>query len=281
MTRSPASNLPWQALRLQEVEVSITSRCTLACAECGFLVPRQPPPSRGNDPVQDVSSVLSRLHAIGVGTRSLAVMGGEPTIDGAILGRAIRAIRATNFTERLEVVTNGLTPAGLVGDALAAIDQVTISVYGVSEGLLDRWRRWLSLSAPHVRLVLRRNEGGWDAWTEFRQVSVEEAQRMYERCWFRRHCVTVERGRLFLCSRIAKLSQYAEGIPIDSGTSIEDVRSYLNRSDALASCASCTPMMNLPAVTAGVQPDDRVASLEPRATAWLDAAIERASVRPS
>jgi hypothetical protein len=257
---------------LREVEVSITARCTLACHECGFLVPDQPTPARG-EPVSEHTAGLDQLRRLGVRIGSLAVLGGEPTIDGALLERAARAFRATGTAERIEVVSNGLTPRGVTAGTLAAIDRFTISDYGLDDALLDRWRRWLSRLAPHVELCVRRSREGWDAWTEERRVPRARAQAMYDTCWYRRHCVTLERGRLFACSRVAKLVRDDEGLLLTRATTLDEIDAYLHRPEALPSCATCTPMMGLPLVPAGVQPDDRIARLQRRAIAWLDDAL--------
>jgi len=260
---------------IQELEVSITSRCTLACANCGFLVPDQPEPAHG-EPVAEIGSALDTLAQSGVRVRSLAVLGGEPTIDGRLLERALSRIAAIGIAERLEVVTNGLTPRGLTGEALKLIDRLSISSYGLGEMILEQYRTWLQLVAPHIELVVRTNEDGWDPWTERHEVSPARAQEMYDNCWYRRHCVTVERGRLFVCSRIAKLANDEEGLLLGAETTFEDITAYLSGAKALASCATCTPMMGLPPVAAGVQPDNRFPRLETIANTWLEAAIRDA-----
>jgi hypothetical protein len=216
-----------------------------------------------------LSSGLVRLREIGVRVGTLAVLGGEPTMFAPLLERAVLALRAVGIAERIEVVSNGLTPQRVTLAALAAIDRFTISVYVDGPELLDLWREWLVRAAPHVELQLRRSEGGWDRWTGDLRVSGERAQQMFEGCWYRKHCVTLERGRLFLCSRIAKLAHDDEGLVVGASTTLADVRGYLGRREAIPSCATCVPMMGLPTVRPGAQPDDRVARLDRRAVAWL------------
>ncbi len=260
--------------RLREVEVSITPFCTLACAECGFLVPEQPMPAQG-DPVEEHATALVHLRKLGVKIDSLAVLGGEPTINGPLLERAVTAFRATATANRIEVVTNGLTPRGVTAATLAAIQRLTISDYGLSAQLLDSWRLWLTIVAPHVEVCVRRNDDGWDAWSTIQRVSAERAQRLYDTCWYRRHCVTIERGRLFACSRIPKLRRDDEGLALDDATTLADLEAYLHQPSALPSCATCTPMMGLPTVRAGVQPDDRLERLQFSALAWFDETLAR------
>lgn len=267
-----------ELFHIQELEVSITSSCTLVCAHCGFLVPKQPAPSIG-EPVAEIIHTLDNLFKAGVRVQSLAILGGEPTIDGRLLERALSRIAAIGITEHLEVVTNGLTPRGLTKSSLKQIDRLSISVYGLGEIILDRYRTWISLVAPHVELIFRMNEEGWDPWGDEREVSATQAQAMFDDCWYRRHCATVERGRLYVCSRIAKLSRDDEGLSIMPETILDDVRTYMNRPQFLPACATCTPMMGLELVPAGVQPDDRIPRLEARAIDWLDSEISNATAR--
>lgn len=263
-------------LYIKEVEISITSSCTLACANCGFLVPHQLEPSHG-DPATEISESLEKLYQIGIRVKSLAILGGEPTINGRLLEKVISKIAAIGIAERIEVVTNGLTPHGLTQVSLKCIDRLSISVYGLGDTILKHYRSWLQLVASHVELVLRKNDDGWDPWISNHTVSTEQAQEMFNTCWYRRHCVTVERSRIFVCSRIAKLGKDDEGLAINSETSFSDVNAYLHQTHAFHSCSTCTPMMGLERVPAGVQPDDRIYRLEKKAVEWLDTEIRNAS----
>ena len=258
--------------RIREVEVSITPHCTLACRECGFLVPNQPTPSNG-DPVEELARSLGVVRDAGVRIGSLAVLGGEPTINGPLLERAVVALRAIDVADRIEVVSNGLTPRGLTELAARSIDRLSISDYGLAPRLLDLWREWIALIAPRVEFVVRGQRDGWDVWNSPLRLSPPEARAIYDACWYRRHCVTVERGRLFGCSRAPKLQRDDEGMPLVEGTTFEAIEAWLHRPEALPSCRSCAPMMNLPKMPAGVQPDARLAALEARAMEWLDASI--------
>lgn len=92
---------------------------------------------------------------------------------------------------------------------------------------------------------------------------------MFDFCWYRKHCVTIERQRLFRCSRVAKLSQDHEGILLNGGTSFDSIESYLNEISFIASCKTCTPMMGLKTIQAGQQPDARILKMIPNAKSFL------------
>jgi hypothetical protein len=259
-------------LYLQEVEVSITTACTLRCAQCGFLVPEQPLPSLG-ETIIELTEGLSVLVDLGISIRSLAILGGEPTLAPRLLTRACREFSALKHVGRIEVVSNGLSPSGLELACLEFIDRFTLSAYTEDHRLADRWRQWLLAAAPAIELVVRRPDE-WDQWTGNTEVSPEQAQDIFQRCWYRKHCVTLERGRLFICSRIAKGVADEEGLPLIRGqTGAEDVANYLNSPLHKPSCRRCIPMMGLPRVAPGVQPDDRIARLTDRAIEVLQRRI--------
>ena len=98
---------------------------------------------------------------------------------------------------------------------------------------------------------------------------------MYDACWYRKHCITLERGRLFACSRVPKLGRDEEGLLLTSRTTLEEISAHLHRTDALRSCTDCTPMMGLPTVPPGVQSDGRIELLQRRAVIWLERDIQR------
>jgi len=260
------------APRIRELEVSITQRCNLACAQCGFMVPRQPPPALG-DVAVEAAAGLAQLWRLGIRIGTLVVLGGEPTLDGDRLVRVLRALRYEGNFDRLEVVSNGLHPQGLTVEALPYIDRFVVSVYFDEPALSELWRRWLAAVAPHVELQLRVHADGWDRWTGDERVDDARAQQLYDACWYRKHCVTIERGRLFACSRIPKLARDAEGLSLTDETTLAAVTDYLNGDRFLPSCQTCVPMMGLGTVAPGVQPDDRIARLTGRAMAYLSARV--------
>lgn len=71
-----------ETFHIRELEISITSRCTLACAHCEFLVPKQPLPSIG-EPVAELAETLANLFKAGVRVQSLAVLGENRLSMGA------------------------------------------------------------------------------------------------------------------------------------------------------------------------------------------------------
>lgn len=260
------------AYRIKELEVSITSRCHLRCDNCGFYIPNQPNPGATEAIVDEIEQCLFYLENLKITIGSIAILGGEPTSAPILLDEAVLKFSRFKNIESIEVVTHGLTPHGLSKQALNGISKLTISVYFESEELQDLWRKFVKTFAPHVELCFRTDKE-WDKWTGDERVDDLQAQTMFDKCWYRKHCVTIERKRLFLCSRIAKLPSDEEGIILTSNTSLEDIKRYLNQEKFLMSCKSCTPMMGLPTVRAGKQSDNRIEKMIPKAISYLQEQI--------
>lgn len=258
------------------MELSITTSCNLACVECGFFIPNQP--SLGpDDPIDAYIGTIETLHRLGVQFGSVAILGGEPTLSPQRLERILLFLKQLGVSDRIEVVTNGMRPQGLTPKALNAIDRISISIYSTDESFYELWKAWLGGSAPHIELILRRSLEGWDPVSSSLRVSEPQARAMYDSCWYRRHCTTIERGRVFHCPRIAKTSRDDEGLLITEGTTLDEVVSHLESSIVPSSCATCAPMMGLPTVKPGQQPDNRLEILQDKASQWLRSQLSSAS----
>lgn len=253
---------------IRELEVSITSKCHLRCDNCGFYIPHQPNPAQTDNIISEIVYGLSHLQRLNIKIGSLGILGGEPTFNQNILATALKEFSKFDNIERIEVVSHGLTPQNISKETLQFIDKLTISIYFDSEELSQLWKTYLDKFAPHIELSLRTDKE-WDKWLGSEIADDSKAQEMFDYCWYRKHCVTLERQRLFMCSRIAKLSQDQEGIILDDKTSFDEVNNYLNQNSFIASCKTCTPMMGLQTVKAGQQPDDRILKMLPNAINFL------------
>ncbi len=253
---------------IPEAEVSLTELCTLACAHCGFLVPKQPRPAL-KDVITELVNALACLERNQIRIGSLALLGGEATLVPSLLLSALRIVSSSSVVGRVEVVTNGLSPKGLASDALQHVDRLSLSDYTADGVLAKRWRDWLRRAGPDVEFVVRRHDS-WDRFDDVVDLGVAGGQAAYESCWYRRHCVTLERGRIFVCSRIPKLGADEQGLHLGATTTREEIVTYLHAPLAPKACRTCTPMAGLPSVVPGQQPDDRLVRLRRHALDWFE-----------
>ncbi len=251
---------------IRDLEVSITNICNLECDQCGFFVPSQRIPYI-EDPIREITEGIEILRNLGIYIHRLPVLGGEPTIDKKLLERAVKSFRNVNNFDILEIVTNGLIPQGLTSNSLKFINELTISLYFESDELISLWKQWLKKKAPTVKLNIRIHN--WDHQHGDHIVSDLKAQGMYKDCWYRKHCTTFERKRIFICSRIAKCGEDKEGLYLKNNTTLEDVQNLLNSEKYFPSCKRCIPLMGSGKVKPGLQLNDGLLPLIDKAIKYL------------
>lgn len=251
---------------IRDLEVSITNLCNLVCNQCGFFIPNQRIPYI-EDPIKEITDGIKILKNLGISIHRFPILGGEPTIDRDLLERAIKSFRTVNNFDILEIVTNGLIPQGLTLNVLKLIDELTISLYFKSNELISLWQKWLERQAPNVKFTIRQHD--WDYQNGDYTVPDLKAQKMYNDCWYRKHCTTIERKRLFVCSRIAKCGSDQEGLILNSKLTFRDIEAFLNSEKFFPSCKKCVPLMGFGKIIPGQQPDCRIVPLIDKAIKYL------------
>ena len=256
----------FQKGHIPEAEISIVRRCSLQCMECGFNVPNQPIPWK--EPAKEIMQCIDHLHREKISIGNLALLGGEATLAPAILNELSSLLYKHPAINQLELVTNGLTPQGVFPESLKYFGRISISQYTEDECLLQSWERWIRRHSPETEVIGRRHKA-WDR--SFGEVQLDDASanRAFNTCWYRKHCVTLERNQLFFCSRIPKFEPSVLGLSLNESTRRQEIIEHLATSVAPESCKRCVPMAGLSQVSPGIQPDDRVSRLEWRALAFL------------
>lgn len=237
---------------IPELELSINAKCNLRCKECGFFTPHQIKPTLLDDVVYEHTQALKVLQKCNIQVGSLAILGGEPTITPLVLENALLSFSKINNIKNIEVVSNGLYPKGLTQTSLRLMNKLSISVYENNNNFLEAWKSFIVKHAPHINLEFRLQKP-WDITTGEYSVSQEEAMLFFKNCWYKKHCPTIERSRLFICSRIAKQGHDYDGLLLDKNTKSSDIISYMQRDQILQSCQTCVPSMKLGKVKGGVQ----------------------------
>ncbi len=251
---------------IRDLEASITNLCNLVCDQCGFFVPNQRIPNI-EDPIKEITEGIGILKDLGIYIHRFPVLGGEPTIDKRLLERAVKSFRTVNNFDILEIVTNGLIPQGLTSDSLKLIDELTISLYFESDELISLWKEWLKKKVPYVKFNIRIHN--WDYQHGDSTVSDLKAQEMYENCWYRKHCTTIERKRIFICSRIAKCGDDKEGLYLNNTLTLENIQDFLNSETYFPSCKRCIPLMGFGKIKPGIQSNNGLFPLIDKAIKYL------------
>ena len=240
---------------IPELELSINAKCNLRCKECGFFTPNQLKPTLLDDVIYEHTESLGILQKCDIQIGSLAILGGEPTITPLLLEKALISFSKIGNIKNIEVVSNGLYPKGLTQTSLKLINKLSISVYVDNDKFIKAWKTFITRYAPNINLEFRMQKP-WDITTGNYCVSKEEANMFFKQCWYKKHCPTIERSRLFICSRSAKQGHDNDGLLLDKNTKSDDIKSYMQRDEILLSCQTCVPSMQLGKVKGGVQPSN-------------------------
>ncbi len=242
------------AFTIPELELSINNKCNLQCSECGFHIPYQPRPVLSDDVVQEHCSCLNILLKNNIEIESLAVLGGEPTLNPSLLENAVSKFSLFSNINSIEVVTNGLNPKGFSAKILELIQKISISVYKDDFDFINAWKNFISKKAPHINLAFR-TQKLWDLNSGNYTVSEKEAQELFDSCWYKKHCVTIERSRLFICSVAPKNKIDSDGLLLTESTSKEEIVNYLERKNPISCCKVCVPQMHIKKIQGGQQPE--------------------------
>lgn len=237
---------------ISELELSINNKCNLQCRECGFLTPNQPKPTMSNNIIDEHYNCLKILENNDIEIESLAILGGEPTLNSKFLEEALSRLSKLKNIKQIELVTNGLLPQNISEKTFSLIDKISISVYTDHMNFITAWKNYVQRKSSRVNLYFR-NQKKWDLNSGNKIVSKEISQKMFENCWYKNHCVTIERGKLFLCSIAAKHLSDIDGLPLHEKITKDEIISFILRKNQLNYCCRCIPEMKLGKVDGGQQ----------------------------
>jgi organic radical activating enzyme len=223
-------------LKIRELEVTVTNKCNLTCSGCGFNVPNQISAVNGEGIDQHIVA-LNTLKGLDLSIGKVVLVGGEAALAKS-LADYITQIRLVNIADQVELVTNGLYPQGVTKEVLKQLDSLVISDYVCTSRFEASWRQYLKANEYSNKIDFRRKEAWDDLFSEVDN-DVLATDEHWKTCFYRNYDVTLERGRLFSCSRIAKKKWDEQGLLIESATSVSEIEEYLNSNKPKKACYSC------------------------------------------
>lgn len=261
-----------EQFQIKELELSLNTKCNLRCTNCGFKVPDQPEPFSNDMDIQQHIDSLLTLKEIGIRIGKIVLVGGEIALHKD-LNSAIKKIKEVMIADQLEVVTNGLYPQGIDSTTLDLIDSLVISDYVRTEDFDRIWKQYAQSLHSEFNISFRRKDF-WDDWNTPVSMSADATQTAWSTCFYRNYDITLERGRLFSCSRIAKNRKDNEGLNINDIKDISDVETYLNSITPRPSCSTCSPVAGLPEVIVAEQDDGKEVALSRAAIRHMEQSIQ-------
>ncbi len=257
-------------LEIRELEITVTNKCNLTCRGCGFNVPNQISAVNGEGIDQHIAA-LNTLKGLGLSIGKIVLVGGEAALAKS-LADYITQIRLVDVSDQIELVTNGLYPQGVTKYVLKQLDSFIISDYICTDRFESTWRQYLETSSYSNKIDFRR-KGAWDDLLSEVDNDAVETEEHWKTCFYRNCDVTLERGRIFSCSRIAKKAWDEQGLLIDSITSITAISEYLNSTKPKQACYSCATVGNCSQIPVAEQVNTNIEKIVTKAESYMDKVI--------
>jgi hypothetical protein len=257
--------------KIRELTISVTNICNLTCKGCGFNVPSQISPVIGSDIDQHIAS-LQLLNNLGIKLGKLVIVGGEATLTKT-LSKYVSQVKSVGIADRIELVSNGLYPQGLTKQVVAKLDSLVFSDYVCTDSFESNWRDYLGLLGYTGEIDFRRKEA-WDDLLSEVSNTPENVQAHWDTCFYRKYDVTLERGRVFSCSRIAKKNLNEQGLIVGTETSINDVKEYLLSNKPKQACYSCATVGESSKIPVAEQVSSDLVKLAAKAEKFMREVLE-------
>lgn len=235
---------------IRELELSVNSQCNLNCIGCGFNVPNQLTPYSELG-VDEHITALVNLKRCGIKINKIVIAGGEATIFKDLYS-TVKRIKSLNISKEVELVTNGLYPKGLSSDLLNILDSIVISDYIKTNTFESAWNEFLQGHKFKGKVDFRRKDA-WDDLLSEVYNSKEDTELHWQTCFYRKFDVTLERSRIFSCSRIAKKGWDEQGLLIEDSTTLAQVINYLSDDKPKDACYSCATINRESSIKVAVQ----------------------------
>ena len=258
-------------LKIRELEITVTNKCNLTCRGCGFNVPNQIAAVEGEGIDQHIKA-LKKLKSLGLSIGKVVLVGGEAALAKS-LAEYITQIRLVDIADQVELVTNGLYPQGVTTAVLKQLDSVVISDYICTDRFETHWRQYLEASGYSNKIDFRR-KSAWDDLLSEVENDVSETEEHWKTCFYRNCDVTLERGRLFSCSRIAKKKWDEQGLLIESITSLSAIDEYLNSTKPKQACYSCATVGNCSQIPVAEQVSTDIEKIVAKAEKYMGEVIK-------
>lgn len=229
----------------EAVEINAVWHCNISCQSCSHGSPSLP-----RDRFADPATVTRDLHELSAWMRveHVRVLGGEPLLHPEV-EELLVAIRRTEITDTVRVLTNGLLLHCQTSAFWREVDELHISVYPNTTRAIESQREQISRRAEEcgTRLTLKY----FDHFrVSFRPPDDDEVLTglIYATCQVgnRWRCLTVEDGTLYRCPQSAMLARDSEAVHVSDGLRIGGVRhatdllAWIERPTPLLSCSECT-----------------------------------------
>jgi hypothetical protein len=250
-----------ETLKIKQVALIITHRCTLKCKLCGNYSPYYSPPPHFS--LEYLSKVISNIFDIVDIVEKFNINGGEPLLHPQLPEIVDYLSLFADKIDILEITTNGtVTPGDRLLKSLSFSNKVEILVDNYGPKLSTNIPEIMdAFSSANIRHRVRKyygadaHCGGWVDLSDLtkKHTTDEDAANIFSRCYLtsKLKCMPVIEGKAYICPTYKRCKDLAlisdnpsEYIDILSDTITlsvkrEQIRNFYNRKYFTA-CAYCS-----------------------------------------
>lgn len=237
-------------LMSEACEISVTEHCNFTCRSCSHLSPVSRKYSVSPLEVERDLALLAPHYQVG----HVRLLGGEPLLHPRLVD-VVEAVRRSNITRSIRVLTNGSLLGRMVPRFWAAVDEVHLSVYPgteLSESASEALRQQAALH--RTALVIKRFDRFRETYAAKGTNDWGLVTRIFTSCQIAHvwRCHTVAEGYFFLCPQGAFLSSSLDasanrererernGLKISADVGFgQQLLEYLEREHPLPACRRC------------------------------------------
>lgn len=226
------------------IEINATRHCNLSCRGCSHSSPLeehfvlQP---------EEIASSLRKLSGF-LRAETVRIVGGEPLLHPN-LNLLLCAVGESGIAERVCLVTNGILLNQIDEEVLSCIDEIQISLYPLSEQIIDRiYKNIERVSAICKKVKVLKYSSFREAITSDMTENQTLCKRIYETCQIAHYwrCLTVDQGFLYRCPQSMVFmrnhnlkEEMNDKLEIRTIKKMEDVLCFLENNNSLQACANC------------------------------------------
>lgn len=226
------------------LEIDVVDHCNLACRACSHLSPIAPKalaePLRVEADLKTLSVVLR--------ARRLKILGGEPLLHPR-LGDVLAAVKRTQISEKIALITNGHLLDRLTDQCLLSLDEIVVSDYvsaPTSQEVIERAIARARKSS--VALTINRFSQFREMFSARPALSPQLTKRIYRACRIAHvyGCLSVRDGVFYKCPQARVVHSFLRGSPSIDGIEITDADdfgerliAYLRDPEPMSACQNC------------------------------------------
>lgn len=223
------------------LEINAVRQCNLSCRGCSHSSPLAE--NLNYDPIilQNDLSTLSNY----IKCESIRIVGGEPLLHPNFT-EILKAIKNSNISEKICLVTNGLILDKMDKSNLKYIDKIEISLYPLSNILVDKIRK---IAEQIIQLGTKVTILEYNTFRESisrnKTLNINTIKMLYNTCQIAHfwRCITIDKGKLYRCPQSMILSEktgdFSETINIYELKNIEMLLNFLENNEPIKACSYC------------------------------------------